>query len=251
MRIAVAGGTGTVGRHIVEVAESRGHEVVVLARSRGVDLVTGAGLAESLTGVEAVIDVSSIDTLSGRKAEAFFGAVTRNLLAAESAAGIGHHLALSIIGAAGTKGGHYAGKTLQEQRIAEGDVPWTILRAGQFHEFAGQLCARPPMLGLVVVPRMRSQPVAAREVAAALVDLAEQPPAGFAQPLAGPAEERMADMVRRYIAETGRKGRVVELRLPGDLGRTMASGALLATPDARLGAQRFTEWLASPDARRA
>jgi len=220
----------------------------VLARSRGVDLVSGAGLAEALAGVDAVIDVSSIDTLSGRKAEEFFGTVTRRLLAAEAAAGVGHHIALSIIGAVGVTSGHYAGKTVQERLIAEGDIPWTILRAGQFHEFAAQMAARPPMLGLLLVPRMRSQPVAAREVAAALLDLAEQPPSGIAQPLAGPAEERMADMVRRYLAATGRRGRVVEFRMPGDIGRVMASGGLLATPDTRLGTQTFTEWLGSPDA---
>ncbi len=248
MRIAVVGGTGTVGRHVVAAAETRGHRVEVLSRSNGTDLMTGHRLQAAITGCDVVIDVASIDTLSTRKAVEFFSTVTSNLLSAEQAAEVPHHVALSIIGAAGVEAGHYAGKTVQERLITNSPQRWTILRAAQFHEFASQTASRPRVLGMVPAPRMRTQPIAAVEVGAALVDLAEGTPAGLAQDLAGPAEENMADMIRRYLAATGRRGRVLEVPMPGAMGRAMTSGALLAGPGARLGTQTFEQWLASPDA---
>ncbi|MFC6258469.1 SDR family oxidoreductase, partial [Kocuria oceani] len=161
MRIAVAGGTGVVGRHVVETARGRGHEVVVLARSQGVDLSTGAGL--DLAGVQAVVDVTSIRTTSGRSATRFFTEVTRHLLAAERAAGVGHHLVLSIVGLDDAPYGYYAGKAAQERLVQAGEVPWTLLRATQFHEFAGQVHERMRLGPVALVPAMRSQPIAARE----------------------------------------------------------------------------------------
>ncbi len=162
MKIAVAGGTGAVGRHVVDVARETGHESVVLTRSTGVDLVAGEGLADALPGVDAVIDVASVQTMSDAASRAFFGAVTRNLLAAETAAGVGHHVALSIVGVDDAPYAYYAGKVLQEQLVEAGPVPWTILRATQFHEFAAQLHARMRFGPIVVVPALQSQPVAAR-----------------------------------------------------------------------------------------
>jgi uncharacterized protein YbjT (DUF2867 family) len=135
MKVAVAGGTGVVGRHVVDVARERGHDVVVLARAEGVDLTTGAGLAERLVGVDAVVDVTSVGTQKRAEAEAFFGAVTRNL----QAAGAAHVVALSIVGIDDVDTGYYAGKRLQERLLTEGAVPWSVLRATQFHEFAEQV----------------------------------------------------------------------------------------------------------------
>ncbi len=249
MRIAVAGGTGTVGRHVVASAEAAGHEVVVLARSTGIDLATGRGLQEALAGCGAVVDVSSIGTLATKASVDFFTTATNNLLAAEKAAGVAHHVALSIIGASQAGNGYYAGKTAQEQLVMGSSRPWSVLRAAQFHEFAAQMAARPQMLGLALVPKMRSQPVAAAEVGAALVEIAVGRPRGLDRDLAGPREENMADMVRRYLAAAGRKGRVVQVALPGGMGRVMKSGGLLAGPEARLGTQTYEEWLRSPDAR--
>lgn len=245
MRIAVAGGTGTVGRHVVDVAREHGHDVVVLTRSTGVDLVAGHALDAALAGVDVVIDVASVQTLSSKEARHFFGAVTRNLLAAEDAAGVRHHVALSIVGVDDASYGYYAGKLLQEQLVEAGPVPWTLLRATQFHEFASQISERMKVGPLVMVPAMRSQPVAAREVAERLVDLAEADPAGRVRDLAGPREERMSDLARRWATASGRAGRVVELPVPGGFGRAMRDGTLLPRPGTDLGRQTFDEWLAS------
>jgi uncharacterized protein YbjT (DUF2867 family) len=243
MRIAVAGGTGMIGRHIVDVLRERGHDPVVLTRSTGVDLTTGEGLAGALDGCDAVIDVTSVRTTSAKASREFFGAATRNLLAAEEAAGVPHHVALSIVGVGDAPFGYYAGKALQEELIVAGRVPWTLLRATQFHEFAGQIFERMKSGPVVPVPTMRSQPVAAREVAERLVDLATAEPAGWARDLAGPREERMADLTRRWAERVGRPGRVIEAPLPGAFGRAMRDGTLLPGPDADFGVQTFDEWL--------
>ncbi|HXH35976.1 MAG TPA: NAD(P)H-binding protein [Plantibacter sp.] len=244
MKIAVAGGTGAVGRLVVEVAQSRGHATVVLARSAGLDLVVGHELATVLDGVDAVVDVTSTSTQSGKASEAFFGGVTRNLLGAERAAGVGHHLALSIVGSDRAPFGYYAGKALQEQLVSSGPVPWTILRATQFHEFAQRMFAQFTVGPLSLVPTMRSQPVAAREVAERLVALAEGAPAGRPADLAGPEVLQMADMVRAYATAVGRKPRILQLPLPGGFGKAMRDGTILAGPDADHGTQTFHEWVA-------
>lgn len=243
MRIAVAGGTGVVGRHITEVARRRGHEVTVLARSQGVDLTTGAGL--DLTGVQAVIDVTSVQTTGAAKAVRFFQAVTDTLLAAEQAAGVAHHVVLSIVGVEAAPYGYYAGKAAQERRVEAGQVPWTVLRATQFHEFAGQIFTRTKTGPVAIVPTMRSQPVAAAEVAARLVELAETGPAGRVPDLAGPRVERMAELSRRWAAATGAPGHVVEVPIPGGMGRVMRDGTLLARPGSQLGKLTFDQWLAT------
>lgn len=243
MKIAVAGGTGTVGRHVVDVVRERGHHAVILSRSTGVNLVTGAGLADALAGVDVVIDVSSTRTLSDAQSRAFFGAVTRHLLDAELTAGVAHHVALSIVGVDLAPYSYYAGKVLQEELVARGPVPWTILRATQFHEFGSQLLQRMRFGPFVVVPRMQSQPVAAREVAERLVELAMAAPAGRVPDLAGPRVERMADMVRRSAAASGVRGLIIEVPIPGAYGRAMRDGTLLARPGADIGAQTFDEWV--------
>jgi len=244
MKIAVAGGTGAVGRLVVEVAQGRGHGAVVLSRSAGIDLTVGHELATALAGVDAVIDVTSTSTQSGKASEAFFGGVTRNLLAAEQAAGVGHHLALSIVGSDRAPFGYYAGKALQEDLVSSGPVPWTILRATQFHEFAQQMFARFSLGPISLVPTMRSQPVAAREVAERLVTLAEGGPVGRSADLAGPEVLQMADMVRAYATAIGRKPRILQVPLPGGFGKAMRDGTILAGPDADHGMRTFDEWVA-------
>jgi uncharacterized protein YbjT (DUF2867 family) len=245
MRIAVAGGTGTVGRHVVAAIRAGGNEPVVLTRSSGVDLVSGAGLDAALAGVQVVIDVASTQTLKDDRSRAFFGAVTRSLLAAEIAAGVEHHIALSIVGVDEAPYGYYAGKVLQEQLIEEGPVPWTILRATQFHEFAQQIFGSVRLGPFVLIPSMRSQPVAAREVAQRLVELALSRPSGRVSDLAGPRVERMADLARRYARAAGRRGRVLEVPLAGAYGRAMRDGTLLARPGSQLGVDTFDDWISS------
>ncbi|WP_291057067.1 NAD(P)H-binding protein [Herbiconiux sp.] len=243
MKIAVAGGTGTVGRHVVDLARERGHEAVVLSRGTGIDLVSGDGLARALAGVDAVVDAASVATQSAKVSEEFFGTVTANLLAAEETAGVGHHIALSIVGSDLAPYGYYAGKAVQERLVRAGGVPWTILRATQFHEFAQQLYGRVDLGPIHLVPTMISQPVAAHEVGLRLVELAEASPAGLATDLAGPEVLTMVDMVRAYAAATGGTGPILQIPLPGGFGKAMRDGTTVAGSDADRGTQTFAEWI--------
>ncbi|SKA95584.1 Uncharacterized conserved protein YbjT, contains NAD(P)-binding and DUF2867 domains [Agreia bicolorata] len=243
MRIAIAGATGAVGAHVVDVARRRGHDVVALSRSQGVDLLDASAVARALVGAEAVIDVSSIATTSGAASTAFFEASTANLLGSGAAAGVAHHVALSIVNADRAPSGYYAGKVLQERLVSDGPVPWSILRATQFHEFAGQIYDRGRIGPLHAVPIMRTQTVAAAEVAERLVELAESDARGRARDLAGPREERLIDLVRSYASAEGLRGPIVSVPLPGEMGAAMRSGALLPGPEAELSTQTFDEWL--------
>lgn len=244
MKIAVAGGTGIVGRHVVRLAEARGHEPVVLARSQGVDLMTGEGLQGRLAGVDAVVDATSVVTQNPRKARAFFGAVSRNLLAAEQEAGVGHHVAVSIVGCDEVTLGYYHGKVEQERVVTSGDVPWSLLRVTQFHEFALQILHASRVGPFCFVPDMLIQPVASVEVAEALVDLVEAGPSGRVPDLAGPERHRMVDLCRRVSEARGLGRRVVSVRIPGKAGRGIRSGALIPADGPR-GRITFEEWLAS------
>lgn len=243
MRIAVAGGTGQVGRHVVEAARERGHDVVVLARSTGVDLSTGEGLGERLTGVDAVVDTSGTFTQDRGVSEEFFGSVTRHLLAAEASAGVGHHVALSIVGIDEVDTGYYAGKRHQEQVLAAGTVPWSVLRATQFHEFAEQALGFKRVGPFSLVPRMLVQPVAAREVAVALLDLAGAGPSGRVPDLGGPERLQLVDLARQVSRAGGLGRRVVGVPLPGGAGRAMRAGALCPTDDGPRGTTTFAAWL--------
>ncbi|HJV98272.1 MAG TPA: NAD(P)H-binding protein [Arthrobacter sp.] len=243
MDIAVAGAKGTVGRHVVAVAEERGHHVVGLLREAGVDLVTGRGLDVVLQGIDTVIDVSGIQKMSTKKAVDFFTSSTQNLLAAEKRAGVKHHIALSIVGIDHANSGLYAGKLAQEDAVRHGDVPWTLQRSTQFHEFVPVTRKITTVGPLVIVPRMHIQPVAAREVAEALVDAAEAGPRGRVADLGGPRPERLADLMRAYLRKTGHRKLVVELPAPGPMGKAMRSGDLIPKPGAAVGRQTFTEWL--------
>lgn len=243
MRIAVAGGTGVVGRHVVEVAAARGHDVMVLSRSSGVDLTSGVGLAERLVGVGAVIDASGTTSQKRAAAERFFGDVSRHLITAGVEAAVGHHVALSIVGVDDVDTGYYAGKRRQEQVVTGGAAPWSILRTTQFHEFAQQALGFVTLGPFSLVPRMSTQPIAAREVAEALVDLAVGAPVGRAPDLAGPERLELVDLSRRVSAARGLGRRVVPVRLPGAGGKAMRDGALLPSSDGPRGRMTFEEWL--------
>ncbi len=244
MKIAIAGGTGTVGRQVVHAVESAGHNPMILSRRTGVDVMTGKGLAEAMSGVGAVIDVSSTASMRTSAAVAFFTRATRNLLEAGRLAGSANHVALSIIGALAVNGQYYAGKAAQERLLMAQAGGYTLLRTTQFHEFASQLQGRLGLGPVQFVPRMRSQPISSAEVAAELVKLAVAEPQGVVADLAGPREEQMANLVRAQLAhDTGRAKRVIEIPLPGPMGRAMRDGTLLPGPGARLGTATFTDWL--------
>jgi uncharacterized protein YbjT (DUF2867 family) len=243
MRVAVAGGTGVVGRKVVERLEQQGHDAVVLARSRGMDLTTGHGLDEALRGVDAVIDVSNSGSTRRKTAVGFFTTVSKNLLEAEAKNSVRHHVALSIVGIDGIKFGYHQGKVAQEAVVAAGQVPWSILRVTQFHEFPAQILAQTAVGPVSFVPQMLSQPVSAEEVADALVELALGEPVGRAPDLGGPGQEQIVDMARRIARHGDTKRVVVPIRFPGSVGRAMRDGSLLPKEPGPRGTQTFTEWL--------
>lgn len=250
MKIVVAGATGTLGAQLVTAVRAAGHEPSPISRSHGVDVLSGVGLAEALSGAAAVIDATSRQTMSSRKSIEFFGTVTRNLLEAEDAARVPHHVAISIVGAAGIAANYYAGKAVQEELVMAQSGGWSLLRTTQFHDFVKQLIGFGRVGPVQAVPNMVSQPVDVREVADELVAIATGEPRGLQPDLAGPEVVRMADLTRRYLAATGSRRPVVEIPFPGVYGRGMRDGSLLPGDEARLGRRTFDEWLAEHSSER-
>ena len=249
MRLAIAGGTGTVGRHVTSLAEAAGHEVLVLSRANGHDLLAGAGaaanarLTAALAGVDAVIDVLGPAGEAAKAPVDFFETSTRTLLRTEQQAGVPHHVALSIVGAARAPYGYYTGKAAQERLIMEGAVPWTILRTTQFYEFAeATAVAAGPWL---LTAQMRSQPLAAAAVAARLLALAEGAPVGDAPDLAGPRELTMAELLRQILRARGDRRRVIAVPMLGRFGRAIRDGSILPAPGAEFDRTTVDEWLAA------
>jgi uncharacterized protein YbjT (DUF2867 family) len=244
MRIAVVGGTGLTGRYTVRALSEAGHEPVVVARSTGVDVVTGAGLERALAGVDAVIDVISLPATDRVRARAPFSAATRHLLAAESAAGVRHHVLLSIIGL--DRPGstpHYVGKRAQEALVEAGPIPYSIQRAAQLHEFAGRVVKWRREGGVARLPPLLLQPVAAADVGRRLAHLAAGPPRGRAVDFAGPGPEDLIDMARRTLAARGETVRLVPTWHSGFFGLDAAGDAMLPGPEADRAPTTFDEWL--------
>lgn len=242
MRMAIAGATGTVGRHVHRVATDRGHEVVPLSRRHGHDLTRG-DVADALTGVKTIIDVTGIQTFSRRRATTFFEAASRTIQASGTAARVPHLVALSIVGIDGVDSSYYGAKLAHERAVESGDLPFTLVRAAQFHEFAAQTVARGSFGRITMTPTALLRPVAAREVAEYLVDVAESDPRGRAPDLVGPRDETLIDMVASLLDHTRSKCVAWEIPLPGAMGAAMASGRLRGTTDARRGRVTFSDWL--------
>ena len=242
MRIAVAGGTGWLGKLIVERLNAAGDDVVVLARSTGVDLTSGEGLAEKLDGVETIIDATNIVTRSKRASVDFFRSVSGNLMTAAKQAGVGHVVAISIIGADIVDLPYYFGKRVQEDLVLHGDVPGTVVRVSQFHEFAAQMLAAKGVF--VIAPKILSQPIGIVDVAPHMVELAHREPQGLAPDLAGPDEHlRMQDMVKRLAKVVGERRPIVPIGMPGKVGKQLTGGDLLPTGPGPRGTQTFDQWL--------
>jgi uncharacterized protein YbjT (DUF2867 family) len=247
LRIAVAGGTGCIGRMVVAAARKAGHDTVVLARSAGVDLTTGEGLAGALHGADVVIDVANLNSTNAAKATSFFETATGHLLAAEAEAGVGHHVLLSIVAVDRVDFGYYRAKRRQEEVALAGPIPVSILRATQFFEFAVQMTSH-AVGPFVPAPRLISRPVAAREVAAELVRIAAGPPQGDRiEQMAGPEELRIDRLVRDVIRTRGLRRIAVPIPFPGKTGRELANGGLLPRGDVLLGRIPYAEWRSSPD----
>ncbi|WP_295013358.1 SDR family oxidoreductase [uncultured Microbacterium sp.] len=245
MRIVIAGGTGTVGRHIVQAAQRRGHDAVVLARSTGADLTTGAGVDAALDGADAAVDVTSVATMSESNAVRFFETTAKTLASVARRTGLGHLLILSIVGIDRAPYGYYAGKLAQERVVARAETPWSIVRATQFHEFAGQIARQARFAGVQLAPRARVQPIAAAVLAEHLIDVLEGGPAGRAQDVAGPREEQLSALIREQVRHDGHRGGVIPVSMPGAQLRAMRKGAVLPGPDALRVGPTFAEWLSS------
>jgi uncharacterized protein YbjT (DUF2867 family) len=248
MRIAVAGGTGTVGHYVVDVAQARGHQVVVLSRSRGVDLRSGGGLEAALRGAQVIVDVANPGPDDRPAAAAFFTDVATHLQAAAAEAHVQRIVTLSIVGIdAAPNNAYYSAKVRHENTALAGPVPATVMRATQFHEFAVQTLRRNTQGSMARVPDLRVQPVAARSVARCLVELAEDAPPTRAADLAGPAEMRLVEMARAFVRRYN-LGISIE-SVPGD--PSVPDGAIVPRPaEARLEGPTFEEWLESDDAAR-
>jgi uncharacterized protein YbjT (DUF2867 family) len=253
-RIAVAGATGRVGRHVVDVLEAAGHDVVAMSRSRGVDVITGDGLADALSGVECVIDAATGPSPEEQAATEFFTTAARNLHEAGEQAGVQRMVVVSIIGIDKLTGGYNAAKVAHERAMLSGPIPVRILRAAQFHEFVEQLVDWGRQGEVSYVPKMRTQLVAARTVAEALVDLATDngsvpaPGSGGASipEIAGPREESLVEMATLLMARRGDPVRVEAGDNPSDPdSERYEAGALLPGPDATLAGPTFEEWLDS------
>ena len=245
MKIAVAGATGRVGRHIVEVLGARGHAVVPMSRASEVDVITGKGLAEALAGVECVIDAASGPSPEQEAATNFFTTAAANLQKASAAAGVKQILVLSIIGIDRFKAGYMAAKVAHEKAMLAGPVPVRIARAAQFHELVEPMIEWGRKGDVAYVLDMRTQLVAARTVAEKVADLATHPSAGGGMvEIAGPQPESMVDAARRLSARRGDAVRIEAASNPDDPDQALyEGGAQLPGPNAILAGPTFQAWL--------
>jgi uncharacterized protein YbjT (DUF2867 family) len=243
MKIVVIGGTGLIGKKLIPLLRERGHEAVAASPASGVNTLTGEGLAEVLAGAGVVVDVSNSPSFEDKAVLEFFERSGRNIVAAEAAAGVGHHVALSVVGADRLPdSGYMRAKVAQEKLIQASGVPYTILRATQFFEFLGAMAG--PGDDTVHLPDAPMQPLAADDVAAALADVAVGSPANGILEVAGPESLSIAAFVGKALAASGDSRAVVadpQARYFGaaldDLGLTPRG----ANP--RIGPTRFEEWL--------
>jgi uncharacterized protein YbjT (DUF2867 family) len=248
MKVAVAGGTGRVGRHAVELLEAAGHEVVAISRSKGVDVITGDGLAEALVGVEAVIDATTGPSPEQQAATEFFETATRNLHEAGRRAGVQRLVVVSIIGVDRFASGYGVAKIAHEQAALTGPIPTRILRAAQFHELVEQLLQWGTQGDVAYVPRMRTQLVAARTVAEELLELTtgdwSTGDSGSIPEIAGPREESLVEAATLFSSRRGLAARVEGVSDPSSPDAVLQeSGGLLPGPAAKLAGPTFGEWL--------
>jgi uncharacterized protein YbjT (DUF2867 family) len=245
VRVAVIGASGQVGSMVVTALERDRHDVVSISRSTGVDVESGIGLTEALEGVEVVVDV--INNRSQEEAEiiAFFGAATRNLLAAEQRANVRHHVLLSVVGLDnGQRVPHYSGKREQERLVTGGPIPWSIVRATQFHELAARAASLAVQNGVATIAPLLVQPIAPADVADTLAEVATGEPLLAKMDLAGPETHDFVDMAQRTFAARGHQIKLVPT-WRGMFDTSMAGEVLLPGPDARIGSTTFDDWLAA------
>ena len=249
MKIVVIGGTGLIGKKTVANLRQRGHEVVPASPSSGVNTVTGEGLAEALAGAKVVVDVANAPSWEDKAVLEFFETSGRNLLAAEESAGVGHHIALSVVGTDRLlASGYFRAKMAQEKLIKASPIAYTIVRATQFFEFVDGI-AKPATQGQTVrLPPALMQPIAADDVADVMADVALSEPLNGTFDLAGPEPIRQDELVRQFLKAIGDTRTVITDPKAQYYGLTVNDQSLTPGDNPRLGATHFADWLKrSPD----
>jgi uncharacterized protein YbjT (DUF2867 family) len=248
MKVVIVGGTGLIGTKVRERLEARGHAVVAAAPSTGVDTATGEGLAEAVAGAQVVVDVSNPPNWDAQALIDFFTASTKNQLDAEREAGVGHHIAVSIVGAERAADNFYmAAKLAQEQVIRESEMPTTILKATQFYEFIRTIADTSTTDGQVRVTDATLQPIAADDVADRVVETILTGPAGVVE-IAGPHAVALSDLVQTVLDADGDSRTVVPDHSAGYFGTVIEDDSLVPTPGAGawIADRDLATWLAGP-----
>jgi uncharacterized protein YbjT (DUF2867 family) len=251
VKVVVIGGTGLIGSKVVTKLRESGFEAVAAAPNTGVDTITGDGLAEALTGASVVVDVSNSPSFEDAAVLAFFETSTRNLLAAESVAGVGHHVALSVVGTERLgESGYFRGKIAQEELIKASSIPYSIVHATQFFEFMKSIADGATDGDTVRLAPVLFQPMAAEDVATAVARVAVGPPVNGIIEVAGPEQFRLDELVRRYLGARDDPRSVIADPHARYSGAKLGERTLLPD-DARLGQIRFEDWLSQSVTTRA
>ena len=244
MKIVVIGGTGLIGSKLVKKLGEHGHEAVAAAPSTGVNSITGEGLADALKGASAVVDVTNSPSWEDAAVLEFFETSTRNLLASGAAAGVSHHVALSVVGTERMlESGFFRAKLAQENLIKASSIPYTIVRATQFFEFVTKIADFSTEGNQVRLPSVLIQPMAADDVASALSRIATSSPVNRTVEIGGPEKFRLDELARRALAAFHDHREVISDSHARYYGIQVSERTLVPDDDARLGEMRFAEWL--------
>lgn len=244
MKIVVIGGSGLIGSKLVTKLRAQGHEATAASPNTGVNTLTGEGLAEVLKGASVVVDVSNAPSLEDAAVMKFFETSTRNLLTHEAAAGVGHHVALSVVGTDRlSESGYFRAKIAQEKLIKGSSIPWSIVHAAQFFEFLKGLADTASDGDKVRLPPVFFQPMAADDVASAVGRIAVGPPLNSTVEIGGPEQFRLDDLVRRRLAALKDPREVIADPRALYSGAKISERTLVPGKDARLGETRFDTWL--------